>query len=124
MPRPALEKAIAGALRAGRPGISVFEVELPEWPASKLVPHSKACMTTPAIVRNGGIEIEHTRDQGHPQHHTIWLPDDVKWDLEEVDDIGATLRALFLGPVSVEEVDDEWDTDRIRGLSPPTPDGP
>lgn len=127
MARPSLEKSLEAASREeGRPGICVFALDPPEWPAAKVVPHPKACVTTPSLLREAGLELEHTRDRGDERHYTVWGPD-VKWNedtVDEAEELADRLRAAFGGPLPTGEISDEWDSDHIRGLQSPSPSSP
>lgn len=127
MARPSLEKSLEAAFTgAGRAGICVFTLDPPEWPAARVVPHPKACVTTPSLLREAGLELEHTRDLGNERHYTVWGPD-VEWGegpVGEAEKLADRLRAAFGGPVQTGEINDEWDSDHIRGLQSPPPNSP
>lgn len=100
----------------GRPGLCVAVLidDLVELGGDVFVPHQKICLTTPALLEEGGIEPTLEPDETSNRYqHTLWLPNDPAGTLVSL------LRSAFRGPIPKGDASREWTTEDLRGLQRP-----
>lgn len=99
----------------GRPGLCVAVLidDLVELCGDVFVPHKKICLTTPALLEEGGIEPTLEPDESNRYQHTLWLPNDPAGSLVSL------LWSAFRGPISKGDASGDWTTEDLRGLQRP-----
>jgi hypothetical protein len=118
MPRPAVEANIRSVLASYRRNglcVKVLVDDQEQLVSERLVPHIRICLTTPALLKEAGLEpdLEATNDLGDRYQYTLWLPDGDPGSLVEY------LWRAFRGPFPKEEASDGWTTEDLRGLHHP-----